>query len=218
MKQKKLFYLILGITPVSIAFWVFLTSVIFRDMLDLLAPFSSPVVFGFYLAVLSFTLCMFGIIHYYFEWQREKERLTRLKPQSPLLKMPNTNWAYRKSTEEVLSMKKNFYIIDSFATEKIAKMMENSFVESNIFFPGGGEVTEKIDCFIISAKLMSEQTSLVKDLKNTYGYEASEVIAMSVSDIYLREAESRSDVNFLISKYIFLLKDTKRIVDYFRKI
>jgi hypothetical protein len=109
-------------------------------------------------------------------------------------------------------MKKNFYVCDSYHTETIAKTIKLAFLDSTISSKSPGfallsalnvigknltegvkkkdEVTQKIDFFVLSAKLISDDTSLVERLKKSYGSNESIFIAVSTSPYYMDEVKN----------------------------
>lgn len=138
-------------------------------------------------------------------------------------------------------MKKTFYICDSFETNGIAKRLKDAFPDSTMYtdssvFSAGvtpsqslmnvglklitekqlkkDGVNEKIDFFILSAKLIFDGSIKPSQLKAELGASDSRLIAFSSSSFFLNQISDL--VDFTGFKYI--LDDELKIKKFFSKI
>lgn len=134
--------------------------------------------------------------------------------------------------------KRRFYVCDSYFTEAIADEIRKAFPDSIVFTDSTvvsrdflnqeanvklkatsekiqkkDEITDKVDFFILSAKLIDDGSVIPDLLKIEYGNNSSKVIAISSSHYFLNEV--KDDVDFTEDKDVFLGAET--IKDFFVK-
>ena len=119
-------------------------------------------------------------------------------------------------------MKKVFFVCDSFHTGKIATAIKSAFIDAEVYTDAtilstcktsieltilsGVQKTiteddlsknvgiEKVDYFILSGKLISDDSVNVEKLKEQYGTKNSKVIGVSMSIHFLYEIKDKVDV------------------------
>ncbi len=118
-------------------------------------------------------------------------------------------------------MKKVFYVCDSFNTMKIVEQIKRAVPDSIVYSDATivsqgpdflstalnkiikdrteksqkkNEATERVDLFLLSAKLICDGSLSPKELKEKYGNKDSKIIAISVSSSFLKEVSSLVDL------------------------
>lgn len=138
------------------------------------------------------------------------------------------------------TLKKDFFVCDSYHTMSIAQTLQEKFPEATVFVDstilssGGSDAMlsllnaltktitepeevkqipfEKVDFFILSAKLILDGSVSLEELKKNYGNTDSKVVAVSTMWEYLERCKNKVDIT--VDKDIFFTRSgSEKIAD-----